>query len=254
MVWKKFMRILASMVACLWVASLFAADAVKTEPKKQSIKALIVTGIDYPGHPWKQTTPLLRQQLEKDARVEVRVAEDPHFLDSSAIDAYDVIVFNFMNWEVPAPGEKAKKKLQDFVASGKGLVMVHFSCGAWQDWPQFVEIAGRVWDPKLRGHDPHGKFTVTPVNDAHPVTKGMKPFETTDELYTCLAGNTPVEILATARSVVDQKDYAMAFVLKYGKGRVFHSPLGHDARALDNEAVGALFRRGAVWAAGFPEK
>jgi len=30
---------------------------------------------------------------------------------------------------------------------------------------------------------------------------------------------------------VDKKDYPMAFVMNVGKGRVFHSPLGHDIKA-----------------------
>jgi len=42
----------------------------------------------------------------------------------------------------------------------------------------------------------------------------------------------------------------MAFVLDYGKGRVFHSPLGHDAAALKNPPVAELFRRACAWAAG----
>jgi type 1 glutamine amidotransferase len=33
---------------------------------------------------------------------------------------------------------------------------------------------------------------------------------------------------------------------------VFNCVLGHDARALDNAAVGELFRRGSAWAAGEP--
>jgi type 1 glutamine amidotransferase len=56
--------------------------------------------------------------------------------------------------------------------------------------------------------------------------------------------------LATARSKVDGKDYMMAFSFTYGKGRIFHSPLGHDADAIRNSAVSELFRRGAAWAAG----
>jgi type 1 glutamine amidotransferase len=50
---------------------------------------------------------------------------------------------------------------------------------------------------------------------------------------------------------VDQKDYPMAFVLNVGKGRVFHSPLGHDVKAF-NPAALELFRRGTAWAAGKP--
>ena len=39
------------------------------------------------------------------------------------------------------------------------------------------------------------------------------------------------EVLATAHSKVTGKDHPMAFVFEYGKGRVFHTPLGHDVRA-----------------------
>jgi type 1 glutamine amidotransferase len=126
--------------------------------------------------------------------------------------------------------------------------MVHFACGAWQDWPGFVKIAGRVYNPKFRGHDRRGPFTVEIVGKDHEITKGMKDFETYDELYTCLDGTTPIDILAHAKSKVDKKHHPMGFVLKFGKGRVFHSPLGHDVKAFEALGVQELFRRGAAWA------
>ncbi len=216
----------------------------------QSKKVLIVTGIDYPGHKWRETAPVLAKAIAADKRLTVAVTEEPNDLAKDTLGGYDVIVLHFMNWEVPDPGPKARANLQSAVRSGKGLVLVHFACGAFQGWPQFVELAGRVWDPKLRGHDPHGKFTVKIVDPEHPATRGMKDFETTDELYTCLDGKTPIKVLATARSKVDNKDYPMAFVLNYGKGRVFHSVLGHDVQALANPDVGQLFRNACAWAAG----
>ena len=129
------------------------------------------------------------------------------------------------------------------------------SCATAAAWSLFTSPAGRFRSgtdsrPGHRGHDPHGTFTVEIVDAEHPITRGLTDFETTDELYTCLAGNTPIHILATARSKVDQKDYPMAFVLTYGKGNVFHCVLGHDVQALDNPAVGELFRRGTAWTAG----
>jgi type 1 glutamine amidotransferase len=42
----------------------------------------------------------------------------------------------------------------------------------------------------------------------------------------------------------------MAFVFTYGRGRVFHSVLGHDVKALENPPVAELYRRGTAWAAG----
>ena len=219
----------------------------QTAPAK-AIQVLIVTGADL--HNWRATAPVLAEGLQKDPRIKTTVLQDPHALGTMPLDRYDVIVLHFMNWKVPAPGEAARGNLKKFVQDGKGLVLVHFACGAWQDWPEFKDMAGRVWDPQRRAHDPLGPFRVEIVNSEHPITKGMQSFDTTDELYTCLAGDRPVEVLATAKSKVDGKDYPMAFCFEYGKGRVFHCALGHDVTALSNPPVVELFRRGTAWAAG----
>ena len=218
--------------------------------KRQTVDVLIVTGIDHPAHNWRRTAPVLAEVLGRDPRMQVRVVEDPHFLDSSALHRYDVVVLHFMNWQKPAPGDKARANLREFVDGGKGLFLVHFACGAFQGWPEFRNLAGRVWDPKARGHDPRGPFRVNITNVEHPITRAMQSFETDDELYTCVRGKRPIEVLATARSKVDGKEYPMAFVFNYGKGRVFHSLLGHDVKAIRKAAVAELFRRGCAWAAG----
>ncbi|MCX6998357.1 MAG: ThuA domain-containing protein [Kiritimatiellaeota bacterium] len=211
-------------------------------------KVLIVTGRDL--HDWKATTPVLRAALAADARLAVTVTEDAKFLAAPELKTYDVVVLHYMNWQDPGPGAAALEGLRQAVTNGTGLVLVHFACGAFQGWPEFVNIAGRVWAPKLRPHDPRGKFQVRFTDVPHPVTAGLKAFEVDDELYTCLTGDTPIHLLATARSVVDQKDYPMAFTLTYGRGRVFHCVLGHDERALSIPTVGQLFRRGCAWTAG----
>jgi type 1 glutamine amidotransferase len=220
--------------------------------KNQNVDVLIVTGIDHPAHNWRLTAPALAEVLAKDQRMQVRVVEDPHFLDSSALHRYDVVVLHFMSWEQPTPGTAARKNLRDFVQNGKGLFVLHFGCGAFRDWPEFRNLAGRVWDPKARAHDPRGPFRVNITNVEHPITRGLQSFETEDELYTCLTGDRPIDLLATARSKVDGKDYPMAFVFNYDKGRVFHCALGHDVRAIRNPSAAELFRRGCAWAAGLP--
>jgi len=222
---------------------------VMPAPKDTSkTNVLIVTGVDYPGHKWKQTAPVIAEFLAKDKRMEVRIVADPHQLSSATLHKYDVVVVHFMNWKVPAPNKAARENFSKFIEAGGGMVMVHFACGAWQDWPGFVKIAGRVYNPKFRGHDRRGPFTIEIVDKDHPITKGMKDFETYDELYTCLDGKTPIDILAHAKSKVDKKYHPMGFVLKFGKGRVFHSPLGHDVRAFEAPGVQELFTRGAAWA------
>jgi type 1 glutamine amidotransferase/HEAT repeat protein len=217
-------------------------------------KVLVVTGLEYPGHPWRLTAPALVNILAQDKRLEVSLTEEPRNLALPLLNAYDVIVLNYQNDKIPAP-EGALENLKRAVEGGKGLILFHFACGAFIDWPtktvapDFGVIAGRVWNPKLRGHDPRGPFRVRIADVKHPITQGLADFDTEDELYTCLDGTASIQVLATARSNVDQKEYPIAFVLTPGKGRTFHCVLGHDLKAL-NEAVGSLYRRGAAWAAG----
>ena len=45
------------------------------------------------------------------------------------------------------------------------------------------------------------------------------------------------------------EDHPMAFAFEYGEGRVFHTTLGHDARAIRMPGAAELIRRGAAWVA-----
>jgi uncharacterized protein len=230
-----------------WLSGRLAAEEAAAPSAK---RVLLLTGEDYPGHKWQETTPVLRAQLAQDARLDIHVVEDLKFLRSPQLHDFAAIVIHFKNYDPAVPGPEGQANLARFVHQGGGAVLVHFACGAFQEWPEFVKLAGRVWDPKLRGHDPHGTFRVDIVDPQHPITQGLASFEVTDELYTCLAGDTPISLLATSVSKVDQKAYPIAFVLSYGQGRVFHCPLGHDVRAFNTPGVGELFRRGTAWAAG----
>ena len=251
------------LTSLLMLAAFSPADA--DEPKAPDhVRVLIVTGIDPVGHPWRETAPAIRKVLEADKRIDARIVEDPAFLASPAVSDYDVVCLNFKNisdddvtrWhfvnDLPLlRATQVRENLAELVRRGKGLVVLHFACGAFDDWPEFAKLAGRVWnrDP-AHSHDPRGPFTVKIVQPQHPITQGMKDFEADDELFTCLVGERPVEVLATADSKVTDQDHPMAFVFEYGKGRVFHTPLGHDVRAIEMPGVAELIRRRCLWAAG----
>lgn len=219
------------------------------EANQVSTRVLLVTGIDYPGHKWRETTPVLVEALTNDARLRVDVLDDPYRLDTTDLSPYRAVFLHFMNWEKPDPNDKAKENLRNFVERGGGMVMVHFACGAFQDWPEFRNLAGRIYD-RTNTHDPRGPFTVELVNTNHTITHGMASFGVDDELYICLVGEKPIEVLATARSKITKRDHPMAFVQSYGKGRVFQTPLGHDVKALRSGRTLELIRRGTLWAAG----
>ncbi len=239
----------------LMVLLVAAVGPAQEEHEKTTVdnarrRVLIVTGEDYPGHVWKQTTPILKRMLEREAKLKVDVLDDLRQLRPAKLAGYDAVVMHFKNYDPKVPGRKGYDALAGFVDKGGGLVLVHFACGAFQEFKDdFERLAGRVWNPKFRGHDPKGPFLVEITKTDHPITRGLEPFETTDDLYTCLDGDTPITVLAEAQSKVDKKRYPMAFVLKYGKGRVFHCVLGDDAKAFSSPGVGELYRRGTAWVA-----
>jgi len=239
-----------------FVLPLIAASPALPPPPSEGTKVLLVTGVDYPGHAWRQTAPVLKKLLEQDSRLQVRIVENPEALAAPQLSQWDVVILHFQNWQTNGPGPEARTNLLRFVTGGKGMMMTHFACGAWyNEWPEFVTLAGRTWfgPDGGRQHDPHGKFKVEIADAQHPITRGLTDFETVDELYTCLMGDTPIRVLAHARSKVDQKYYPMMFVVEPGRGRVFHSVLGHDVQAYTNHpALGEWMRRGCAWAAGLP--
>jgi type 1 glutamine amidotransferase len=243
--------LLITISAALLVAA--PADGAK---KSDPVRVLIVTGDDHPAHKWKETAPVIRDILQEDKRFKVDISDDIYENDVLASDKlfdYDLLFLHFKNFKPLANEEEARANLKKFIEGGKGLVVFHFACGAFEEWPEFAQIAGRVWDRKT-AHDPRGPFTVKIVNTEHPITAGMKGFEADDELYICLVGDRPITLLATARSKVTGKDHPMAFAFNYGKGRVFQTPLGHDVKAIRMPGVPELIRRGTAWAAGLEPK
>lgn len=247
----------SNIVVCeAWLAESDAAPIVaKAAPPKprdpNAKRVLLLTGEDIKSHRWIVTAPALRTELLKDERLAVDFHDDLASLSSLDLSVYDAVVMHFKNAKPDVPGRAGFDNLAGYVKNGGGLVLVHFACGAFQECKDdFLPVAGRVWNPKLRGHDPFGTFQVDMTDTKHPITDGLEAFETTDELYTCLDGDIDVTLLATAVSKVDKKTYPMAFIHQHGKGRVFHCVLGHNVGALTNPPVAELYRRGTAWACG----
>ncbi len=226
---------------------LIATAAQAQAPEK--LKVLIVTGFDVGVHNWRDTTQQTAAILEEAGRFDVKVCEDVGIFESSSLAGYDVVVLNYGFWTAPDPSDKAKAALLDYVKSGKGLVALHFASSSFQDWADYHELLGRYWKKGLGGHGPRGKFTVNIKQAEHPITSGLTDFEADDELYAKLSGDAEIEVLATADSDWSEQTEPIVFVKPYGKGRVVHNVLGHDALARENPAFQTLLCRGVEWAA-----
>jgi len=203
---------------------------------------------------------------------------DPNFSPDFA--AYDVVISNF-GWNAADWPEATQKALEDYIANGGGFVVVHAADNCFPEWLEYNKMIGlggwgdrdekdgpyvyftdegkeiRDDSPGSAGsHGPQHEFAVTIRDATHPITQGMPEVwrHAKDECYAKLRG--PAEnmtILATGRDVSGKaptdRHEPILMVLDYGKGRVFHTTLGHDDYSCDGVGFIETFTRGAEWAA-----
>jgi type 1 glutamine amidotransferase len=243
-------------------------------------KALIVDGQN--NHAWKDTTPVLKKALEDSGLFRVDVATSPPSRGDMtsfrpSFSGYDVVVLNYNGEDWPPETQKA---FVEYVRSGGGLVIVHAADNSFPEWKEFNQMIGlggwgnrdEKWGPYVRFRDgqfvrdtkpgragSHGKqrpYQVRVRDRRHPITAGLPEvwMHAPDELYDSLRG--PAEnmtVLATAFSDpatggAGEHEPAL-MVIRYGKGRVFHTILGHGPEAMRCVGFIVTYQRGTEWAA-----
>ncbi len=203
---------------------------------------------------------------------------DPNFRPE--FSKYDVVVSNFGFGAAPWP-EQTQADFVKFVKGGGGLVVVHAADNSFGEWPAYNEMIGLGgWGGRTEKHGPyvyfsddgklvrdtspgrgghHGAqhpFSIVVRDTSHPITEGMPRewLHAKDELYDQLRGPARnMQILATAHASPDfggsGRHEPMLMTITYGKGRIFHTPMGHADYS--QECVGFIvaLQRGTEWAA-----
>ncbi len=218
----------------------FSAEARAAEGR---LRVLILSGEN--NHDWRQTTPKLKSILTASARFTVDVTEHPERCNAQTLAPYDALLSNWNAFGNPAATNwppAARGALLDFVRGGKGFIVIHAGGSSFYDWPEYQQLVGASWKMGQTSHGSPHEFTVKPVDD-HPITRGMEPFKTTDELWVRPGVGSLSHVLATG------DDQPVAFWLEFGKGRGFTLLLGHSAAFMETPGFQSLLLRGTEWAA-----
>jgi uncharacterized protein len=271
------MRILAALV--------LASVAVAAQTPRAAIPIMLLDG-ESAGryHDWQRVTPVLKKMLDETGLFEVTIVTAPATTGELAgfdpqFAKYRAVVMNY-----DAPQERwpaaLKTSFERYMTGGGGLVAVHAADNAFAGWTAFNEMigiggwraraedAGPFWfyrDGKLASDTSPGRagshgrrtpYQVVVRDTTHPIMRGLPAMwmHQGDELYARLRGpGTNMTVLATAFSDPANngsgRDEPQLLALHYGKGRVFHTTMGHDIVALSSVDFVVTLQRGTEWAA-----
>jgi uncharacterized protein len=203
----------------------------------------------------------LSQQIFKEigARTrafEITATDDCSLLSREGLKKYDAVVF-YTTGELPISDEQ-KAAFLDFIKSGKGFVGIHSATDTFYKWPEYGELIGGYFDQ----HPWHQEVTVAVEDQRHPATRHLeKQFKITDEIYQFkdFSRNHVNVVLRLDANSVDlnkpavhrtDKDFALAWWRKYGKGRVFYTALGHRPEVWQDERFQQHLLGAVRWAMG----
>lgn len=267
-----------------WTAKIEKAAPAKptvAAPKRKILVFSLITGYDH------KVTPHVDRVFEilgkKSGLFETTVTRDIEKLMPESLADYDVLVLNnncskgarrnlfldemernpkykkLSGQERQAHCDELEKSLLDYVAGGKGLVVVHGAPTMLNNSPGFTGMVGAAFDY----HPPNQYVTVRTVDGNHPLVaafRGRGPFIHRDEPY-CFKGAydkldfhplllMDIKDMKGTKGKIDKIVRYVAWIKPHGEGRVFYCSPSHFPESYESPTLLRFILDGTQYAAG----
>ena len=175
------------------------------------------------------------------------------------LNYFDAVMF-YTQGDLPLTDDQ-KADLMSFIREdGKGFLGSHTATDSFRNsWPEYIDMVGGSFNQ----HPWHQKVRINVEDRTFPATKHFPTsFEiSNDEIYQVNKySRDKVRVLMSLDvSSVDlkakgvartDKDFAIAWVNKWGKGRVFNCLLGHENGVWDRPDIQKMWLEAARWVFG----
>jgi putative membrane-bound dehydrogenase-like protein len=220
-----------------WVSALFLGHVTDAPAAAPPLRALFLgdRGHHRPADRFQQIEPVLASR-----GIQATYTEGVGDLNPTTLGRYDVLII-YANIDTIAPDQE--KALLDFVAGGGGFVPIHCASFCFRNSQAYIDLVGA----QFQRHGT-GEFETKIVDPGHPIIKGFEPFRTWDETYVHTRHNEQNRQVLQVRAEGDREE-PWTWVRTHGKGRVFYTAYGHDARTWEKPGFHDLLERGLRWAA-----
>ena len=250
---------------------------IKTADKREILVFSRATGFDHWTIP--HNNEMLKILAKKTGAFEVHIGYDIRNFDREYLEKFDAVVFNNCNPSGPerdlfadllrqyatlsddAIAKKASEYQQnfmDYVSEGGGLVILHGAITVQNNSEEFSKLTGGSFDYHPKQQEMH----LREVDKKHPLVKAFKGNGLThvDEPYFFKNAYfdynfRPLLFVETRKLTglkkeVEAEKIYVAWVKKYGEGRVFYTAPSHNAQSLEKPGVLQFLLDGLQYATG----
>lgn len=272
--WPEKRKVLFGPFAPSEIEKQFIRAAVPEQPvvePEDPRRLLVFYRCQYPHSSIATANYAYEQLANQTGAFEAVLTDDPQDFRPEVLNRFDAVLLNNTTDYDVTIGQEGREALLAFVREGKGLIGIHAAADSCKSWPEGARLLNGVF----AGHPwlPTGTWAFQLHTPRHPINRaiGSEPFLLRDEVYIYRQGShvprqSHTLVMLDLNNTINHASPSIkkelqhltaaephrpvAWIHRFGEGRVFYSNLGHNNSTYWNPLALAHYLAGIQYAMG----